>query len=58
MHKFKCSVCGYVYDSNRGDPFASVEPQTPFEDLPEDWICPICQAEQTQFHRDEAPCMR
>lgn len=43
MKKYKCEVCGYIYDPAVGDPDNGIEPGTPFEDLPEDWVCPVCQ---------------
>ena len=42
MKKYKCEVCGYVYDPEVGDPDAGIAPGTAFEDLPEDWVCPVC----------------
>ena len=47
MKKYKCEVCGYIYDPQLGDPDNGIEPGTAFEDLPEDWVCPLCQG-QTQ----------
>lgn len=41
MEKFEC-VCGYVYDEKVGDPDGGIEPGTKFEDIPDDWVCPIC----------------
>jgi rubredoxin len=38
MQKYECSVCGYVYDPEQGDPNNGIQPGTPFEDLPEDWV--------------------
>ena len=49
MKKYKCALCGYVYDPAVGDPDAGVEPNTPFEDLPDDWVCPVCGASKDQF---------
>lgn len=49
MQKFKCEVCEYVYDPAKGDPQNGIEPGTPFEDLPDDWICPECGAAKDQF---------
>ncbi|MGQ9661485.1 MAG: rubredoxin [Kiritimatiellia bacterium] len=49
MRKFKCEVCEYVYDPAKGDPQSGIEPGTPFEDLPDDWICPECGAAKDQF---------
>lgn len=42
MNKYECSACGYVYDPELGDPDNGIEPCTPFEALPEDWVCPLC----------------
>jgi len=49
MKSWECTVCGYVYDPKIGDPDNGIAPQTKFEDLPEDWICPECGAEKDQF---------
>jgi rubredoxin len=40
--KYKCTVCGHVYDPAEGDPDSGIAPGTLFEDIPEDWVCPIC----------------
>lgn len=56
MHKFKCGVCGYVFDPKLGDPGGNIPAETPFEDLPAEWVCPKCKARQTQFRLDEPPC--
>ncbi|MDM9382778.1 rubredoxin [Chlorogloeopsis sp. ULAP01] len=53
MQKYVCSVCGYEYDSEVGDPDSGIEPGTAFEELPEDWICPVCGAEKNQFEPEE-----
>jgi len=47
--KYRCSVCGYVYDPVSGDPDSGIAPGTAFEDIPEDWVCPICGATKAQF---------
>lgn len=49
MKKYKCTVCGYVYDPQTGDPDNGVEAGTPFEKLPETWVCPVCGAAKDQF---------
>ena len=46
MERWICTVCGYVYDPEIGDPDNGVEPGTSFEDLPEDWVCPDCGVEK------------
>lgn len=42
MKKYKCTVCGWVYDPAVGDPDNGIEPGTAFEDLPDDFLCPLC----------------
>ncbi|NLZ38029.1 MAG: rubredoxin [Firmicutes bacterium] len=49
MEKYRCILCGYVYDPKLGDPESGVEPGTAFEDLPEDWVCPLCGAGLEDF---------
>jgi rubredoxin len=49
MKKYICIPCGYIYDPAKGDPDEDVEPGTAFEDLPEDWLCPVCGEEQDKF---------
>jgi flavin reductase (DIM6/NTAB) family NADH-FMN oxidoreductase RutF/rubredoxin len=47
--KYVCSICGYTYDPEKGDPEAGIKPGTPFTDLPEEWVCPICGADKSKF---------
>jgi rubredoxin/flavin reductase (DIM6/NTAB) family NADH-FMN oxidoreductase RutF len=47
--KYKCSVCGYIYDPEKGDPDSGASPGTAFEDLPDDWVCPVCGVGKDQF---------
>jgi len=47
--KHRCLVCGYVYDPQEGDPAKSIPPGTAFEDLPEDWTCPVCGVGKKEF---------
>ena len=42
MKKYQCVPCGYVYDEAAGDPDHGIAPGTKWEDLPEDWVCPVC----------------
>jgi len=49
LEKWECTVCGYIYDPDIGDPEQGVKPGTPFEELPADWMCPICGASKDQF---------
>ena len=53
MAKYKCTVCGYVYDPELGDPDGNIKPGTPFEGLPDDWVCPVCGASKSEFERIE-----
>ena len=50
--RYTCSVCGYVYDPQKGDPEGNVPPGTRFEDLPEGWVCPVCGAGRDQFVKE------
>ena len=47
--KYICTNCGYIYDPERGDPMTGVAPGTPFDDIPEDWICPLCYLGKEAF---------
>ena len=49
MKRYRCTVCGYVYDPQDGDPDGGIAPGTAFEDIPEDWVCPICSAGKEDF---------
>ena len=49
MKKYRCTICGYIYDPSVGDDTQDVKPGTPFEKLPEDWTCPLCGATKDQF---------
>lgn len=49
MKRYVCNVCGYVYDPADGDPDSGIEPGTAFEDLPDDWVCPVCGADKSEF---------
>lgn len=53
MDKYVCTVCGYVYDPEKGDPDSGVKPGTPFEEIPDDWVCPVCGADKSQFEKEE-----
>jgi rubredoxin len=49
MKKYICTVCEWVYDPEIGDPEQGIEPGTPFESLPEDWVCPLCSVGKEDF---------
>ena len=53
LAKWRCIICGYVYDEDEGDPINEIPPGTKFEDLPEDWVCPLCGASKDQFEKIE-----
>ncbi|MFP5528271.1 rubredoxin [Peptococcus simiae] len=53
MEKYVCDLCGYVYDPAKGDADGGIEPGTAFADLPEDWVCPLCGADKSQFSVEE-----
>jgi hydroxylamine reductase len=47
--KYRCIVCAYIYNPENGDPENGIEPGTSFEDLPDDWVCPLCFVGKDQF---------
>ena len=49
MKKYECEIFGYIYDPAKGDPDSGIAPGTPFEDLPDDWVCPVCGVDKTEF---------
>jgi flavin reductase (DIM6/NTAB) family NADH-FMN oxidoreductase RutF/rubredoxin len=53
MARYKCTVCGYIYDPEQGDPDGGIKPGTPFEDIPDDWVCPVCGASKDQFEETD-----
>jgi rubredoxin len=53
LDKYECTICGYVYDPEVGDPEHGIKPGTAFENLPEDWLCPVCGAPKDQFVNKE-----
>lgn len=53
MKKYVCDVCGYVYDPEVGDPDNGIAPGTAFEDIPEDWVCPLCGVGKSDFSVEE-----
>ncbi|MDO4573338.1 MAG: rubredoxin [Clostridia bacterium] len=52
MKKYVCELCGYVYDEAAGVPEDGVAPGTAWEDVPEDWVCPLCGAGKDQFQQE------
>ena len=49
MKKYRCIMCTYIYDPATGDPDNGVKPGTPFEDVPDGWVCPDCGAGKDMF---------
>jgi rubredoxin len=52
MAKYRCTICGYVYDPAEGDSTQGVIPGTAFEDLPDGWTCPVCGALKSDFVKE------
>ena len=51
MEKWECTACGYIYDPEKGDPEHGINPGTPFEDLPEEWVRPQCGVGKEFFQK-------
>ena len=51
MEKWTCKICGYIYDPEKGDPDGNILPNTSFEKLSEDWVCPVCGAPKDMFEK-------
>jgi len=51
MDKYRCTVCGYIYDPQIGDPASGIKLGTAFEDLPNSWACPECGAPKESFEK-------
>ncbi|MDR2192739.1 MAG: rubredoxin [Endomicrobium sp.] len=52
MEKWRCSTCGYEYDPAIGDADAGIAAGTPFEQLPEQWVCPVCGVGKDAFEKE------
>jgi len=52
MQKYKCTVCGYIYDPTMGDPDGGIQPGTAFESIPDSWVCPVCGAKKSEFVKE------
>ncbi len=53
MEKYRCILCNYVYNPEEGDPENGVPAGTAFEDIPAEWVCPLCGATKDEFERVE-----
>ena len=53
MKNYVCGVCGYVYEPEKGHQDANIEAGTAFEDLPDDWVCPVCGADKEEFYPED-----
>ena len=53
MKKYKCIVCGYIYDPAVGDSESGAPAGTSFEKLPDDWVCPVCGASKSEFEQTD-----
>lgn len=53
MRKYVCSICGFIYDESQGYPEGGIAPGTKWEDVPEDWVCPLCGATKDDFREQE-----
>ena len=51
MDSYVCTVCHYVYDPAEGDPDNSIKQGTAFEDIPDDWVCPVCGVGKEEFEK-------
>ncbi len=49
MKRYVCNVCGYIYNPEKGDPDGGIAPGTIFEDLPDNWVCPVCGVGKEDF---------
>ena len=53
MAKYRCTICGWIYDPEVGDPDGNIAPGIPFEKLPDTWVCPVCGADKTAFEKED-----
>ncbi|PIU51289.1 hypothetical protein COS91_05275, partial [Candidatus Desantisbacteria bacterium CG07_land_8_20_14_0_80_39_15] len=53
MGKYRCTICEYVYDPEKGDPDSGIKPGTLFEELPDGWVCPVCGVGKDKFEKEE-----
>lgn len=53
MKKYVCTLCGYIYDEEAGAPDEGIAPGTKWEDVPEDFVCPLCAADKSAFEEEK-----
>lgn len=49
MDRYRCAICGYIFDPAEGDPAGGIDPGVPFGDLPAEYTCPVCGAGKDEF---------
>ena len=49
--QYRCTICDYVYHPELGDSDGGIKPGTPFEEIPDDWVCPVCGASKSEFEK-------
>ncbi|MCX5708370.1 MAG: rubredoxin [Candidatus Omnitrophica bacterium] len=52
MKKYRCTVCGYIYDPAVGDPDSGIVAGTPFDKVPDTWVCPVCGVDKSKFEEE------
>jgi len=52
MAKYRCTICGYIYDPAVGDLTQGINPETSFEDMPDSWTCQVCGAQKSEFVKE------
>ena len=53
MKKYKCVICGFIYDPEEGDESSGIDPGVDFDDLPSDYLCPVCGAGKEEFSESD-----
>ncbi len=53
MDRYVCTICGHVYNPEKGEPIQDIKPGVDFKNLPADWACPVCFASKNQFKKEE-----
>lgn len=53
MERYQCAICGFIYDEEKGDLVSHINPGTKWEDIPDDYVCPICGAAKDSFIKND-----